>query len=440
MKMSQDKTPEHEQENPASETLEAEENVSEERPAQAASDAGREPPVLQAESTAEPLEADEAAEEAHDEIHQAPPSADAPARNGTGRGLGAAALLLALLALVLASWLGWQQWQRQSTPVTPPWQGPLEQVQQQLRFLKEGESRHRQQLEQLQQALEQVRQQQAGTLESLRQQQAGLKQQIDALQRADDRFQNALMQLAQLKTGGDRAQKLMEIEFLLRTAILRVELFQNRDLALRALEMASQHLAALDNPAYTRVRLQVEAEIQALKAVAMPDIAHWLGWLAEMKAQQAHWPLKAAENESGEKKTTEGGAGWWGRLQSQLSQLVSLRRVDEAPPLPASWQQASHQALVLQLSALESALTGQQPDQVQALLNDTRAWIENQFDTNDAQVKQALAELALLQQTPLQPELPPIGQSLNSFRQVVAHLSGTEESAGPVDEAEAPQP
>ena len=96
--------------------------------------------------------------------------------------------------------------------------------------------------------------------------------------------------------------------------------------------------------------------------------------------------------------------------------------------------------MLLQLSALESALAGQQPALVQALLDDTRAWIENQFDTTDPQVKQALAELALLQQTPLQPELPPIGQSLDSFRQVVARLSGTAESASPADEAGAAQP
>lgn len=376
-----------------------------------------------------------------DEEQPAPPQAPGGAKASTpGRGLGLLALLFALVAATGTGWMAWQQWQSGQQAGPPPWQGETERLAGQLDFLKQTLGEQRQQLEQLQAALDAQQQGRSQAEQQWQQQLQVLRQQLDVLQQADGRFESALVQLAQLKTGGDRAQVLMEIEFLLRTAILRAELFGDRDLALRALELAARHLDGLDDPAYVRVRMQVEAEIAALRAVAVPDLAHWLGRVTNMRQQLPDWPLKPSSEPAAVQPDDTDRAGFMQRLQALGSELVRLRRVDQAPPLPGHWQRAWHQALALQFAALESALAGGDAETVRTVARSTRQWLEQYFDGTDARVRQALTDLSLLSEMPLRVELPPVGQSLRHFRQVVAGLSGQPTPASAAGEMEGNRP
>ena len=127
----------------------------------------------------------------------------------------------------------------------------------------------------------------------------------------------------ELDAGGEL--DLAEVDYLLRLANERLKLFNDAEAADEALEVADMHLAALDNPMYLGVRQDIATARRELATVEMPqflDIASRLD-----SVQESIPSLVFIEDEPpvAEPVAVEGD-GWWDKIKSTFSSLVTVRR------------------------------------------------------------------------------------------------------------------
>ncbi len=350
----------------------------------------------------------------------------------SGRGIAMLALLLALAA---SGWSAWQWWQQRTA-------GPVVQVQHEaiqklqlaqqdftsalaayetrlsaagtpvdpLEFSRLGE-RFKVFQTQLETARSVTAEQQAtvGTLQGATR---SLEQRASVLE-------SGLITLAARSQNSSAELDLAEIDFLLRTASERLQLFADPEAAELALQAADVQIEALNDPMFLSVRQGIAVARQALATV--PRVDH-LQLSAQLSAMQTEIPALPFYGEVAPLPESElpVDAGWWQSLKQTLSSLVTVRRqVADGPPLLSlDDKDYLRQGLWLQLESARLALMRSDAGAYTSSLARVSATVTQFFQPGSASVEALAVQLTQLRQVNIAAEMPDISASWRQLRQL----------------------
>lgn len=363
--------------------------------------------------------------------YQASPDPIPPKRSGSGTGLAVLAFLLALLALAAAAWTWWQ-WGQSQRLQTVLWQTQQQQYQDQLKQLestvtavkdspRQSSSALTDDLQHRLEALEATRNDgeafRAETTAWSRAAQAALEDSQFRLNKMDERLRNLSARSAESST----ELELEEIDYLLRMAQERLELFGDTRSADRALQLADQQVAAFDNPMFIALRREITAARQALAAADVPDLVALGAEFDQVQESLSELVFHGSEVETGTVvESTDEGLPWWQRLKNALAGLVTVHRVDNAEfavPVLAD-QLALRQRAWLQVEQARLAALSREQDIYQDALAQAQATISRWFAADDPLVRQALSALQTLQQRQVDPAMPDISGPWTTLRSI----------------------
>ncbi|MEE9492782.1 MAG: uroporphyrinogen-III C-methyltransferase [Gammaproteobacteria bacterium] len=243
---------------------------------------------------------------------------------------------------------------------------------------------------------------------------------------------------------------LAEIEYLLRMANQRLQLFHDKDSAMVALSSADNQLQALADPRLQPVRQQIARDLDSLKSVPDTDLP---GLLARLNAllekieslpvthdhfsdtektgavntdtdqEQAEKPDNAessrtANNEKADWRSLEDWQAVPVKVWNEIRGMVTIRELDSpvAPMLPADSEYFLKQNLRLQIEAAKLAAMRNDTVFFTDALQTSRNWLTSYFNTDAATVNASLDSIDELLSINLQPDLPDISGSLQQLQ------------------------
>lgn len=381
---------------------------------------------------------------------QEPPEGDAEEQREKPRRGGAFAASLAILfSLVALAGTAWMWWQDQTSRGQQD-----ERVFAEIARLESSDSALALKLQQLRDELEQVTSaDDAAQLAALEDRLAADRGQLDRAERAI-REQTALAQSLQAVTDSMRERLLAaeaalsavsnrpvdaggeldvaEVDYLLRLANERLQLFADPEAADQALSVADQHLAALDNPAYYGVRQEITAARQALAALDIPD---YLEVAAELDAAQSAIPGLPfrGETEALDAAAPAAEDGWWAKLKGVFARLVTVRRSADEADVRISLQDKDYvrQRVWLQLEIAHLALMRRDQASFRGALGRVQESVDAWFDPEDSRVQSVAGQLSDLADLSIAAELPDITAPWSRLRGVRAVSSTPAAAAAP---------
>ena len=379
-----------------------------------------------------------------------------PPRGG-GSGLALLALLIALAALLAAAWLWWQG---QSSDSAAEMLARSEIVR-----LDDSDRRLSAQLQELRSALdsepdgaEEARfaalqnavseeQARAAALQKALQEQVTLTRSmqsaIDAMHGRLVAAESSLARVGARELNARGDLDLAEVDYLLRLANERLQLFSDPRSADRALALADAHLAALDNPAYLGVRRAIAAARGEVAAVDLPDDLEIAGQLEAIQDAIPQLPFRSASPAAGETEPAV-EAGWWEKLKSTLGSLVTVRRSTEEESRRISLQDKDYirQRLWLQVEVAYLALMRHEQETFDTALQRVGASVAEWFDPDSAEVAAVATSLDTLSDVDLSVSWPDISEPWNTLRLVreARHSAPPAAPGPPAETAEAPEP
>lgn len=238
----------------------------------------------------------------------------------------------------------------------------------------------------------------------------------------------AVARLGDTVEGGRTRLQLAAVEQLLLMANDRLQLAHDAPGALKALELADERLALLNDPRLFRVREQLATERGALAKLALPDYTGLSLALAELLKRAPDLPLRVRVPERFEIETdaaptapaVDGGAAAriWAAVKHALANIFALHRTSgPAPRLLAPDEEALvEQILQLKLEGARLALLAADGRTFSELVGAARAWLDQYYDEADPNVRTSRAELERMARLQLAPALPDIGRSLALLR------------------------
>jgi uncharacterized protein HemX len=239
-------------------------------------------------------------------------------------------------------------------------------------------------------------------------------------------MEGAVAQLKQQGLSSERGLGVIEAEFLMRMAGERLTLFADSRGALRALELADAQLRALDDPVYTGVRQALAGEIEALRAVDLPDRVAVSGRLLRLATASPEWPLDARRSLGAESpnllQPQASEQGWWARAKEVMSNIVVVHREnpDEMVLLTLEEERLLRENVQLQLQVAQLAAVRGEDGLYGSAIQLVRDWLQRYYDAESVNVSEALKSLDELAGLDLNPELPNISGALTRLRNLQA--------------------
>ncbi len=238
-----------------------------------------------------------------------------------------------------------------------------------------------------------------------------------SLQAAAESMQVRLV-AAEAALGGVAARELdardeldiAEVDYLLRLASERLQLFSDPDAADKALEVADMHLAALDNPMYLGVRQDISAARRELAGLSIPD---YLQITSQLDSIQQSIPSLAFRGEteavSGDVAPVE-GKSWWEKMKSVFSGLVTVRRSTEEEGERISLQDKDfiRQRVWLQLEVAHLALMRRDQEAFANALERVRETMSYWFDQETDAYAEVVRSMDGLMRLEIQVDAPDI--------------------------------
>jgi len=342
----------------------------------------------------------------------------APPRRA-GVALGGLALLV---ALAVAGWNGWLWWQdRSATSEAADLSGVLARLQDDQAGLLQDQAEQSRRLatlerlgldeglDRLDQAIEEAR----SVAGSDRARLASLE---EALAGIGDRLDGVESRLAALVVRGESPRQgleLAEVDYLLRSANERLRLYGDQRTADRALELADEQLAAMDDPVYLSVRQAIAAARGALEDVQRPDPIALTETLGRLQSRVPALPFPGevvVTTAAGTTDTVE-DPGVWARFKAAMGDVVTVRkRAGDEVPVSLGDEDYVRQGLWLQLESARLALLREDDEAFRAALDRARSTTATWFDDDAVSVERFLADLERLQATSLVVDFPDISE------------------------------
>ncbi len=213
--------------------------------------------------------------------------------------------------------------------------------------------------------------------------------------------------------------EIAEIDFLLRTANERLQLFSDPTAADLALQAADVQIEALNDPLFLSVRQRIATSRRALATVPRVDRVQLAAKLTALQAGVSKLPLRG-ETTAVPAAELPADAGWWESLKSTLSSLVTVRRrvVEEEPLLSLADKDYLRQGVWLQLESARLALMRSDVGVYTSSLRRVESTFEQFFNTASSAVQAELREVAAMQKVDIAPEMPDISAPWTQLRQL----------------------
>ncbi len=350
----------------------------------------------------------------------------------SGNKIAVLALLLALAAVAQSAWQSWQQRSAGSTEVAQQesMQGVLSAQQEFGNSLAAVEaqlkaagtpvdplafSRLGEQLNQVTSQLDGVRSQAGEQRASA----SALQRSVRSSEQRVSVLESSLANMAARSQNSGVELSIAEIDFLLRTASERLQLFSDPVAAELALQAADVQVEALDDPMFLSVRQRIAEARQALAAVPRVDRVLLSSRLSDMQTKIPGLPFHA-ETAPVSEPELPADAGWWESLKHTLSSLVTVRRkvADDQALLGLEDMDYLRQGLWLQLESARLALMRNDAGAYTASLDRVSTSVEQFFQRGSEPVQALMVQLTELRQANIAPEMPNISSPWTQLRQL----------------------
>jgi uncharacterized protein HemX len=210
-----------------------------------------------------------------------------------------------------------------------------------------------------------------------------------------------------------------EIDFLLRVASERLQLFSDLSAADLALQAADVQLEALNDPMFLSVRQRIATARQELAITPRVDRLQLTAQLGELQTGISDLPFRGEVEAVPEPPPAE-DAGWWGSLKHTLSSLVTVRRrvPEDQSMLSLEDKDYLRQGLWLQLESARLALMRNDSKVYSVSLERVHDTVSRFYKNGSSQVQAILLEVAELKQVDVAPEMPDISGPWTQLRQL----------------------
>jgi uncharacterized protein HemX len=247
---------------------------------------------------------------------------------------------------------------------------------------------------------------------------------LDSLPGRMSNLENSVAALQGASAGARDTWLLAEAEYYMQIANAQLQLGNNPQLAMLALEMADERVVQMANPALTDVRRALSDELAALEAMEKPDLQGATLTLASLARVVDSLPLRAAGSTAGAAEGTPdeetGAAGRaWASVKDAMSGLVKVTPPDEETRvlLTPDAAQLIRSNLALQLQAARLALLRGEQAIFEQSLEDADALLAQFFDSDSAQVASAQDTIIEIRDSMVAVTAPDISESLRLIRQ-----------------------
>lgn len=266
----------------------------------------------------------------------------------------------------------------------------------------------------------------------------GLETQLDQLRERQELTARSVQDLMSATPGGNEDWALMEVEFLLITAMHHLELERNMDAALGAMQAADLRLRGLGGAALGPVREQLASDIVQLQELNTVDTRGLALFLAELASRVNSLPLTGATGKGAGQDADVLPAppakdkGMLDALWQALRNLVVIRHEAEKPRalLTPDQEYFIYQNLRLELENARLSLLRRDTENLRASVASLQQWLKEYFDMGDPVMVNVMSTLQQLSSINLDPPVPDISSSLEGLR---AYMRGKAE-ASPQDE------
>lgn len=210
-----------------------------------------------------------------------------------------------------------------------------------------------------------------------------------------------------------------EIDFLLRTANERLQLFSDPTAADLALQAADVQIEALQDPMFLSVRQRIAASRQALAAVPRIDHVQLSARFTRLQSKLPDLPFRGEAVAEPELELAE-DAGWWESLKHTLSSLVTVRRrvPEDGQALSLDDKDYLRQGLWLQFESARLALMRSDSAAYSSSLERVEGTLDQFFEDGSSSVQSLLLEITAMQQLQIAPEMPDISGPWTQLRQL----------------------
>jgi uncharacterized protein HemX/uroporphyrinogen-III synthase len=226
-----------------------------------------------------------------------------------------------------------------------------------------------------------------------------------------------------------------EAEYFLQTANSRLQLAGDVNSALSALRAADERIGALGDPGLIKVRAKLTEEILAVEAVPQPDIEGLALALLGMAERVPDLPIEKGEITTRYEPTPSDvnpdELSGWERAKAKVSgaftDIVRVTPDDGNITAIMAPEDAYfiYRNLELNLNIARLALLRQDTENFKGSLEIASRWLEQHFVNTDPGVSKMIDRLNEMAETPINPELPDISDSLRMLRALVAASSSS---------------
>ena len=225
------------------------------------------------------------------------------------------------------------------------------------------------------------------------------------------------MSSQKLDAGGEL--DLAEVDYLLRLANERLKLFSDPVAADQALEIADMHLAAMDNPMYLGVRKDIATARGELATINMPDYVGITSQLDAIQEFTVGLPFRGSAPVSPESES-EVEAGWWEKVKSVFSNLVTIRHstAEENKRISLEDKDYIRQRLWLQLEIAHLSLMRREQGAFRNSLEQVRETLATWFDSGDSAYQSANSGIDELLALEIEVDVPDISAPWATLRLV----------------------
>ena len=248
--------------------------------------------------------------------------------------------------------------------------------------------------------------------------------------------ESSLVSVAAASQTSRAALDLAEIDFLLRTASERLQLFADPVAADMALQAADVQVEALNDPMFLSVRQRIAEARQALAMVPVVDRVDLIARITDLQSRISSLPFRG-EVEAHTTPELPEDAGWWQSFKHTLSSLVTVRRrvsTDQAM-LSLNDKDYLRQGLWLQLESARLAMMRHDGAIYSASLDRVDATVRQFFKNGSSEVQAMLLETSGLKQVKIAPAMPDISAPWTQLRQL-RDSRRLLQSAAPLEDAE----
>ncbi|GMR14952.1 MAG: hypothetical protein BMS9Abin30_0566 [Gammaproteobacteria bacterium] len=210
-----------------------------------------------------------------------------------------------------------------------------------------------------------------------------------------------------------------EIDFLLRAANERLQLFSDPAAADLALQAADIQIEALNDPLFLSVRQRIATSRRALATVPRVDRVQLSAKFTELQSSVPNLPFRGESTAASEPELPP-DAGWWERLKQTLSSLVTVRRrvSEEESLLSLEDKDYLRQGLWLQLESARLALMRNDAGAYASSLDRVDSTLKQFFRNGSPAVQTVLNDVAAMKQLEIAPEMPDISAPWTQLRQL----------------------